>query len=205
MKALNNKDILFVFPDVQKNTKTCMVLKTPKTESSIRKVWIPKAVAYILKEWKVSQERTQEYLGKDYFDYNLVVTLGDGKPCQSRMIEKAFKELKERVELPDVVFHSLRHSSTTYKLRLSNGDLKAVQGDTGHAEIGMITKVYAHILDEDRKNNAMKFNNAFYTPKEDLRNVEVPENKSTFIIKELLEQLRNTPEFSQMLSEMIMN
>ena len=51
-----------------------------------------------------------------------------------------------------MVFHSLRHSSTTYKL--NHGDLKATQGDTGHAQIDMITDVYSHILDEDRKVNA---------------------------------------------------
>ena len=61
-----------------------------------------------------------------------------------------------------MVFHSLRHSSTTYKLKLNHGDLKATQGDTGHAEIDMITSVYAHILDEDRKINAQKFESAFY-------------------------------------------
>lgn len=71
--------------------------------------------------------------------------------------------LKEKAGLPNVVFHSLRHSSTTYKLKLNHGDLKATQGDTGHAEIDMITKVYAHILDEDRKVNAQKFETAFYS------------------------------------------
>lgn len=50
-----------------------------------------------------------------------------------------------------MVFHSLRHSSTTYKLKLNHGDIKATQGDTGHAQADMITRVYAHILDEDRK------------------------------------------------------
>lgn len=203
MEILKNKDILFVFPDIQENTKTCMVLKTPKTESSVRKVWIPKTVAYILRDWKNSQEKTKDYLGKDYIDYNLVVTLGDGRPCQSRMIEKSFKELKSRIGLPDVVFHSLRHSSTTYKLKINNGDIKAVQGDTGHSEVDMITKVYAHILDEDRKINAQKFENAFYTVKTDLREVEIPTNESTLNIKKLLEQLKNAPEFTQMLSEMV--
>ena len=60
------------------------------------------------------------------------------------------------------MWDSLRHSSTTYKLKLNHGDLKATQGDTGHAEIDMITSVYAHILDEDRKINAQKFESAFY-------------------------------------------
>lgn len=80
--------------------------------------------------------------------------LPNGRPCEYRIIEKEFLNLKEKAGLPNVVFHSLRHSSTTYKLKLNHGDLKATQGDTGHAEIDMITKVYEHILDEDRKINA---------------------------------------------------
>ena len=38
-----------------------------------------------------------------------------------------------------VVFHSLRHLSTGYKLKITNGDVKSVQGDTGHAEAEMVT------------------------------------------------------------------
>ena len=33
-------------------------------------------------------------------------------------------------------------------------DIKAVQGDSGHAQADMVTEVYGHILDEDRKKNA---------------------------------------------------
>ena len=57
-----------------------------------------------------------------------------------------------------------------YKPKLNHGDLKATQGDTGHAEIDMITRVYAHIFDEDRKLNAQKFESAFYG-NPDLRSV----------------------------------
>lgn len=46
-------------------------------------------------------------------------------------MEKEFSKLREKTGLPYVVFHSLRHSSTTYKLKLNHGDLKATQGDTG--------------------------------------------------------------------------
>ena len=34
------------------NTSTRLILKKPKTESSIRRVWLPKTVAYIMREWK---------------------------------------------------------------------------------------------------------------------------------------------------------
>ena len=53
-----------------------------------------------------------------------------------------------------MVFHSLRHTSVTYKLKLNGGDIKAVHGDSGHAQADMVTEVYGHILDEDRKKNA---------------------------------------------------
>lgn len=103
-----------------------------------------------------------------------MVALPNGRPCENRIIEKEFSLLKEKAGLPNVVFHSLRHSSTTYKLKLNHGDLKATQGDTGYAEIDMITKVYAHILDEDRKINAQKFESAFYA-NPDLQNVKPPQ------------------------------
>ena len=64
-----------------------------------------------------------------------------------------------------MVFHSLRHTSVTYKLKLNGGDIKAVQGDSGHAQVNMVTDVYSHIIDEDRKRNAELFEEAFYGKK----------------------------------------
>ena len=37
------------------------------------------------------------------------------------------KQIIKKEGLPDVVFHSLRHTSVTYKLKLSGGDIKEVQ------------------------------------------------------------------------------
>ena len=68
-------------------------------------------------------------------------------------------------DLPPVVFHSLRHSSITYKLKLNGGDIKSVQGDSGHAQVKMVTDVYSHILDEDRRLNAQRFEETFYQQK----------------------------------------
>ena len=86
----------------------------------------------------------------------------------------------------------------------NHGDLKATQGDTGHAEIEMITKVYAHILDEDRKINAQKFEAAFYA-NPDLRNVKPPEEKPQVDLGMLIEQLKSSPELAQTLAAIIQN
>ncbi len=204
IETLDKKDVYYIFPPLMPNTSTRVVLKKPKTDSSIRKIWLPKTLAYILREWKKHQDELKNLLGDEYTDYNLVVALNNGRPCEGRVLLKAFEELREKAELPNVVFHSLRHSSTTYKLKLNHGDLKATQGDTGHSQIDMITDIYAHILDEDRKVNAMKFENSFYNITADLRNVQAPqEEKPTIDIAELLEQLQKSPELLQTLSQMI--
>ena len=203
MDTLGNRDILFVFPPVMSCPKTRLVLKTPKTATSVRRVWLPKTLAYILREWRDTQEKQKEFLGDEYLDYNLVVAQGNGRPCDIKLIEKGFNRLKEDAGLPNVVFHSLRHSSTTYKLKLNHGDIKATQGDTGHSQADMITRVYAHILDEDRKINAQKFESAFYA-NPDLRDVKPPKEQSATInLNDLIEQLKNSPELAQTLADLI--
>ena len=201
IETLGEKDIYHIFTPLMPNTSTRIILKKPKTDSSIRKVWLPKTVAYILREWKTSQEELKSFLGDEYQDFDLVVALPNGRPCENRIIEKEFSLLKQKAGLPNVVFHSLRHSSTTYKLKLNHGDLKV----TGHAEIDMITKVYAHILDEDRKINAQKFESAFYA-NPDLRKVTPPQEQpqaQTIDLAALIEQLQKSPELANTLAALI--
>ena len=192
MEALGERDIYHIFKPLMPNTTTRLVLKKPKTETSIRKIWLPKTVAYILRDWRQAQNELKGFLGDEYQDFDLVVALPNGRPCEGRLIEKEFGLLKESAKLPNVDFHSLRHSGTTYKLKLNHGDLKATQGDTGHAEIDVITKVYAHILDEDRKINAQKFETAFYS-NPDLRQSKPQQEQSaapSVDINALIEQLK---------------
>lgn len=92
---------------------------------------------------------------------------------------------------------------TTYKLKLNHGDLKATQGDTGHAQINMITKIYAHILDEDRKVNAQRVETSFYS-NPDLRQVKAPQEQESGIdIGQLIEQLQKSPELANQLAALI--
>lgn len=143
-----------------------MVLKTPKTESSVRKVFLPRTVAYQLIEWKKEQDKLRDVLGSEYMDYNLVMATTYGLPLGNGVIRNSFNKLIKEHNLPQVVFHSLRHTSVTYKLKLNGGDIKAVQGDSGHSQINMVTDVYSHIIDDDRRRNAEMFEEAFYGRKD---------------------------------------
>lgn len=129
------------------------------------------------------------------------------QPALHGVIGNAFARLKEKADLPDVVFHSLRHSSTTYKLKINHGDIKATQGDTGHAGPEMVTKVYAHILDEDRKINAQKFEAAFYS-NPDMRQIEAQSAQkslppATADLGDLIRQLQEQPGLASTLAQLL--
>ncbi|NCB32754.1 MAG: hypothetical protein EOM64_02535 [Erysipelotrichia bacterium] len=71
----------------------------------------------------------------------------------------------------------------------------------------MITKVYAHILDEDRKVNVQKFESAFCScANTDSRKVTAPpkSEKATEIdLNALIEQLKQSPELAHTLAELV--
>lgn len=113
-------------------------------------------------------------------------------------IRSKLNELIQKNNLKPVVFHSLRHSSTTYKLKISGGDIKAVQGDTGHAEASMITERYAHVLDDDRRINAEKFEEMFYQEKKD-HSLRGNADDLTTVMK----KLKESPELLALLKTLI--
>lgn len=160
LQALGHRDILYEFPPSALAKKTVLVLKQPKTMSSHRKIFLPETVMSLLREYCNLQGK-QRAAGSAACP-DLIFQYKDGRPLQETTLSKYFKSALQRAGLPQVDFHSLRHSSITYKLILSSGDIKAVQGDSGHAQAEMVTELYAHILGEARKLNAQKFETAFY-------------------------------------------
>ena len=88
IETLGKKDIYHIFTPLMPNTSTRLVLKKPKTDSSIRKVWLPKTVAYILRDWRKAQNELKGFLGGEYQDFDLVVALPNGRPCEARIINK---------------------------------------------------------------------------------------------------------------------
>jgi hypothetical protein len=55
--------------------------------------------------------------------YDLVFAHPSGRPMEAHAINSAPKKLIRENDLPDVVFHSFRHASITYKLKWTGGDI----------------------------------------------------------------------------------
>jgi len=160
---------LLVFPNAigtreTDDIKSCLILKGPKTPKSRRAIYMTGPLKQeLLKRWQLVSKR-MAVLDEEYHNHNLVVCLEDGRPVEPKLIAKWFKLFikKHGGVFPDVTLHSLRATSTTYKLVLSHGDIKAVQGDTGHANAKMVTDIYAKIQDKNRKKMAQALEKDFY-------------------------------------------
>lgn len=127
----------------------------------------------------------------------------NGKPIEGQVINRAFNKLIEEKGLPKVVFHSLRHSSITYKLKLNGGDMKSVQGDSGHAQVKMVADVYSHIIDDDRRLNAERMEAAFYSGRQATPEpVQPAATESSADDKELLLKLLQNPEMAALLKSL---
>ena len=81
---LSDKGVIKKFPPCIASTHTALVLKEPKTKTSIRRVYLPKTVAYMLVERKKKIDELMDLFGDEYIDNNLVFLLqqwpSDGKP-----------------------------------------------------------------------------------------------------------------------------
>lgn len=208
LEELSDKGVLKKFPPCIASTHTALVLKEPKTKTSVRRVYLPSTVANMLVERRKEIEELMDLFGDEYIDNDLVFCSSNGRPLESAVINRSFNRLIEKHGLPKVVFHSLRHSSITYKLKLNGGDMKAVQGDSGHAQMKMVADVYSHIIDEDRCLNAQKLEAAFYGTKENPEPAPLPKPQTASEVAEedpdtlkILQLLQN-PETAALLKQL---
>ena len=193
LEAKKRSNVYFTFPETKEDCKTSLVLKVPKTESSIRSVYIPNSVAQALQAVKAEQEKQKENLHGLYQEFDMVIAQPDGRPTEERLLAKDFKKLIKENDLPPVVFHSLRHLSTSIKLHYSGGDVKAVQGDTGHAQASMVTQVYSHTFDENRRRVANLMESSFFSPQ--LKAQPQRDERS----EQVLDLLTKSPELADLL------
>ena len=196
LEEKHRSKVFYTFPETKPGCKTSLVLKAPKTDSSIRSVYVPKSVAEAILELKEHQEAHMKRARSAYQNFNMVIALPDGRPVEHRIIEEAFKKLCHQAGVREVVFHTLRNLSTSLKLQYSGGDIKAVQGDTGHSQSRMVTDTYARTFDEARRNMASMMETRFF----DVLNERPMPNKTPQ--EALNEIITANPDYARILLEL---
>lgn len=118
--------------------------KKPKSDASIREIFMPNIVRDTLLRYKNRKKVLSKYVCDEY------------KPDA---YSKHFKKLLEKNNLPHMRFHDLRHFNAILMLKLNIPD-KIAAKRTGHSTERTLKKVYQHVTTDMDRLVAEKLNQA---------------------------------------------
>ena len=201
LEAIVSDTLIRVFPTVMEGKKSCLILKAPKTKKSKRFVFMTDPLKEEITKRLEQIQADKERLGDKYNDYGLLFCLENGNPIEPKLIQSWFNDWQsdQGLSYPKLEFHGVRHSAATYKLELSDGDYKSVQGDTGHAKADTLLNIYAHTQDKRRQQLSRKFEQDFYNRQNSTSTIASNEQLFGF----LLEKAQSDPNLQAELFELI--
>ena len=193
LEKLDPNQVYHTFPDRRAGSKSSLILKKPKTKKSNRILYMTKPLKAELLAWLEKLKQDEQNAPEKYSNCGQLFRLSDGLPIAPELLTKWYRLWRaEHPEFEQIVFHGLRHSSATYQLMISGGNVKAVQGTTGHATADMLVNTYAHIQQSSRVELGKKFESGFYAKPESPNPQAVPAaGEPTISITALLELLKN--------------
>lgn len=118
--------------------KTELLIDTPKTATSMRDIPMIKDLFEILKPLK-------KVVNNDYF-----VLTNEATPTEPRTYRNYYKKLLDKLGIPPIKFHGLRHSFATRCIE-SKCDYKTVSVILGHSNISTTLNLYVHPNYEQKK------------------------------------------------------
>ena len=184
--------IIKEFLDKLEGSKSSLILKDIKTDASRRIIFLTAALRDELKRWFEQLKTDEARAPERYHDSGMLLRLPNGQAVEPVLIRKKFLKWQDaHPEFPRIVFHGLRHSSATYQLMISGGDVKAVQGTTGHASADMLVNTYAHIQQSSRKELGRKFEESFYKEADKPAQTPAPAGEATISMAALLKLLKD--------------
>lgn len=122
--------------------KTEVVMTTPKSPCSIRKIPLPDEIAKIL---ILNQKSSSGY----------VLTNDDYKFIEPRTMQNKFKKILKAAGIENANFHALRHTFATRCVELGF-DVKTLSEILGHATVNITMNRYVHPTYEMKKKNMQK-------------------------------------------------
>ncbi len=115
-----------------------------KTARSRRQIALDPTTVTALRTLRRSQAAHRLSIGGAYVDHDLVFCRSDGKPLHPDRFSKSFVEQVDRLGLPRLSVHGLRHTWATLALQ-AGVHPKVVQERLGHSTISITLDIYSHV------------------------------------------------------------
>ena len=138
-----------------------LILQETKTSGSRRSIALPEVAIKALETQKEKQEMYREALGEgNYIESDYVCTWEDGRPVPPKYVNKKMSRLYERLEIPKIRFHDLRHTHASLLLK-SKVNIKVIQERLGHSRVSITLDTYSHLTDDMQQEAADKMDSLF--------------------------------------------
>lgn len=127
---------IYIIEGEKKHTE--LVINTPKTKNSCREIPMNKELLGMLKPLK-------KVVNDDYY-----ILTNDECPIEPRTYRNYYKRLMEKLDIPKLKYHGLRHSFATRCIEVGC-DYKTVSVLLGHSNISTTLNLYVHPNMEQKK------------------------------------------------------
>jgi integrase len=134
--------------------------KAAKTRAGRRDITMPDEVIEALRTYRRDQLELRLQLGIGRLqDEALLFTTTEGEPRSLSSMSRAWSDFPERIGMPDVTFHGLRHSHAS-QLIDAGVDIVTISKRLGHAKPDITLRIYAHLFQKDDSKAAAAINAA---------------------------------------------
>ena len=130
-----------------------VIVKKPKTQSSIRKISIGNNMVEELKIIRQRYRKAKFALGRAFVDSGCVLFKDNGEMFSPYTVTKKWKKFLKKNNLNDIRLHDLRHSSATALLE-QGVNMKTIQEILGHADFSTTSNIYSHVTEKMNKEAA---------------------------------------------------
>lgn len=152
-----------------------IVIKEPKTKTSVRSIRLPDAVLSMLKDYREEWEKYRAILGSAWKGSDFIFIQNNGFVMHPSTPYHKFVEIidnynlhceNENEKLPRIPLHGLRHTSATLLIS-ENVDVKTVSKRLGHSNTSTTLNIYTHSLEKQDEASAAKFEELFFPRKKE--------------------------------------
>ncbi len=132
-------------------------IKTPKTTSGMRKIYIPQRLIDVLKKYHKKYMLNKMKYGKDFIDSDYVLVKENGEPYTPQGITNCYVRFlkRHRDKIRYLKFHGLRHTYAS-TLLAQGEDILTISKNLGHSKPSTSADIYLHKHLDSQKNAAMK-------------------------------------------------
>lgn len=129
---------------------TEIVIQSPKSQNSIRRIPLLPGVIADLQGWNDVQNADRLAVAGNYEQSGFIVTNPMGKYIEPRTFKDYYNQILQISGLHHFTFHALRHTFASRAME-QGMDAKTLSMILGHSSVSFTLDTYTHVLDEHKR------------------------------------------------------